>query len=300
MKRGKMKIAVIGGGRIGQSVRMLLSRNGKQVFVWDMDLEKPHVHHSLSETVRGASVVFICVPSWGLRSALRSMKPFLAKGAVLAVFTKGIEKGTKKFAHEVIRDECPKNPVALIGGPFLAEELDRELYGVAVIGTPNRAVFLKVKKLFFGTPARFAHVSDIKSIALAGVLKNLYALGLGIADGLGWGANAKGWLAAQFIDEMSRTGALLGAKPQAMGAAAVSDLIASGFSPHSRNRRSGEEILKWDPKSIASESIASYPSAAALLGKRMKRLPYLAALSGIVLRRKDAHVVFKRFLEHAG
>lgn len=296
MKRGRTKAAIIGGGRIGQSVRMLLSRNGRQVFVWDRDMEKPHVHHSLSEAVRGASVVFICVPSWGLRSALRSMKPFLSKGAALAAFTKGIERGTRKFAHEVIRDECPKNPVALIGGPFLAEELDRELYGVAVIGTPNRGVFLKIKKLFSGTPARLAYEKDIKSIALAGVMKNLYALGLGIADGLGWGANAKGWLAAQFIDEMPRTGALLGAKPQAMGAA-VSDLIASGFSPHSRNRRSGEEILKWDPKSIKSESIASYPSAVALLGGKMKRLPYLSALSGIVLKRKDAHVVFKRFLE---
>lgn len=292
----KTKVAVIGGGRIGQSARMLLRRNGTHVFVWDTDSQKPHVHPSLSECIKGSSTVFLCIPSWGLRPALRSIKPFLAKGAVLAAFTKGIEKETRKFAHEVIRDECPRHPVALIGGPFLAEELDRELYGIAVVGTANRAVFQRLKKLFLGTPARLTHISDVRSVAISGVLKNLYALGLGIADGLGWGANAKGWLAAQFIEEMKLAGSFLRAKREVLATAGVSDLIASGFSPYSRNRRSGEEILKWDPRSIVSESIASYPSAVTLFGGKIKRLPYLTALSSIVLRNKDAHIVFKKFL----
>lgn len=297
MKRDKTKIAIIGGGRIGQSVRTLLHRNGGQVFIWDKDEGKPHVHSSLSEAVRGAKVVFICVPSWGFRESLRSAKPFMRKDAVIVSFTKGLEKGTRKFAHEIIRSECPKNPFALAAGPFLAEELDRELYGVAALGTQSHSVFLKIRKLFLGTPARFVHITDVKGTALAGVLKNVYALGLGIADGIGWGANAKGWLAAQFIEEMTGAGVVLGAKPQTMRTVAVSDLIASGFSPHSRNRRSGEEILKWDPKSIMSESVASYPSVVAILGKRINRFPYLTALSGIVLKRKDAHAVFKKFLE---
>lgn len=290
------KVAIIGGGRIGQSVRELLRRNGMNVLVWDTDSSKPHVHGDIEEVVRGANVIFFCVPSWGLRNALRSARPSISKDAVIASFTKGIERGTKKFAHEVIKSECPKNPLVLIGGPFLAEELDRELYGVAVVGSESHVVFLKIKKLFSGTPARFSHSTDVKGVAVAGVLKNAYALGLGIADGLGWGANAKGWLAAQFIEEMRRAGVLLGAKAETLGASAVSDLIASGFSPHSRNRRSGEEILKWDPKSIMSESVMSYPSLVTILGKRVNKFPYLHALSGIILKKKDAHVVFKKFL----
>ncbi len=303
VKKKSTKIAVIGGGRIGATVRRLLHRNGCEVKVWDTDASRMparaggHAPATLKETAEGAQFVFLCVPSWGLREALRSIKPHMTRRETLVAFTKGIEKGTHKLSYEIIRAECPRNDYAIVGGPFLAEELDRGLHGVGIVGTKKRSVFLKIKKLFEGTPAKFIHSSDVRGVALAGVLKNIYAVGLGIADGVGWGANAKGWLAARLGDEMVRLGMSLGAKEKTMRGAALGDLIASGFSPYSQNRRTGEEILKWKARTIASESVASYPSLVRIVGKRMPRYPYLTELSRVVLKRKDPRVVFKKFLE---
>lgn len=291
-----MKIAVIGAGRIGLAVAKLLRKGGHTVRIWDKDASRMRPRMAIAEAVSGAQFVFLCVPSWGLREVLRGMRSHSSARQIFIAFTKGIEKNTGMFPYDVLRAEFPKNDCAVIGGPFLAEELNRALYGVGVVGTPKRSVFLKIEKIFRGTPAKFVHSSDARGVSVAGVLKNIYAVGLGIADGLMWGENAKGWLSAELGEEMVRAGVFLGAKRETMARAGMADFLASGWSPYSRNRGTGEAILRHRMKSTASEGIASYPSARVLLAPKARLFPYFSHLAAVVGGRENARLVFEKFL----
>lgn len=295
-QRGIKNIAVIGGGRIGQSVRALAERNGAHVRIWDKDTSRSHIGVSLQDALRDAEVVFFCVPSWALREVMRSAKVFLPPHAVLVSFAKGLERKTQKLSLDIAKEELPKFPFCVFGGPFMAEEMDHGFLGVGYVGTKNPVAFKKLQRLFKGTPAKLFYFSDVKSVAMAGVLKNAYAVGLGIADGLGWGTNAKGYLSMRMVEEMGAMAKILKVNESIMRMVAGSDLIASGFSPYSRNRKTGEEILKWNVASIESESIASFPSLSVMLGIRAKKFPIFFMLSRIVTGRADPHKMFEKLL----
>lgn len=294
MVKKSEKIAVIGGGRIGQSMRKVLKDHGKTVFLWDRDEARMHVHVSLKDTITDAGVVIICVPSWALRESFQEMKPFLRRGAVVTAFAKGIERGTLKTSPEIAKEEIPGHPFLVFGGPFMAEEMDHGFLGVGVLGGASLPAFRKMESLFRGTNVKLFRYPDARSIALAGVLKNVYAVSLGLADGLGWGTNAKGWVSAKVSEELLRAGKILRVKEEALRGAGTSDFYASGFSPYSRNRKTGEEILKWNAASIQSESMASFPSVAKMLGPCVKTLPIFKTLHAIVSGKTDPKKSFER------
>lgn len=293
----KQKIAVLGAGRIGQSVaKILREQKSGTVLLWDIDSEKMHHPVTFSETVTNASIIFLCVPSWALRDVIVQTKKHVKKGALFVSFAKGIEAKTGSRVDEIFSQELHGFPFAIFSGPFMAEELDRGLFGIGFIGTKEKKNFLALEKLFANTHVKLHYVSDVKSTALAGVLKNLYAVGLGIADGLNWGTNAKGLLLAAMYQEMIRAGEMLGAKKEIVMLAGGSDLAASGFSPYSRNRRTGEEILAGRIRSVKSESMATYPAIKKILGKKIIHFPFLALLIAIAEEKKDARREFEKFL----
>lgn len=295
-QRGIQNVAVIGGGRIGQSIRALAERNGAHVRVWDKEASRSHAGVSLSDALSHAEIVFFCVPSWALREVMRAAKPSLPSRAILVSFAKGLERKTRKLASDIAKEELPKHPFCVFGGPFMAEEMDHGFLGVGYIGTKSSPAFKKLQALFRGTPAKLFYFADVKSVALAGVLKNAYAVGLGVADGLGWGTNAKGYLASRMTEEMARMAKALKINEAIVRAVGGSDLIASGFSPYSRNRKTGEEILKWNAASIESESMASFPSLSAMLGSRAKQFPIFFMLSRVLLGKSDPRRAFEKLL----
>jgi glycerol-3-phosphate dehydrogenase (NAD(P)+) len=295
-QRGVKNVAVIGGGRIGQSIRALAERNGAQVRIWDKDASRSHAGISLPDALAHAEIVFFCVPSWALREVMRAAKPILGANTVLVSFAKGLERKTRKLVSDIAKEELPKHPFCVFGGPFMAEEMDHGFLGIGYVGTKSSLAFKKLQSLFQGTPAKLFHFSDVRSVAFAGVLKNAYAVGLGVADGLGWGTNAKGYLASRMTEEMALVAKTLKVNESIVRAVGGSDLIASGFSPYSRNRKTGEEILKWNAASIESESMASFPSLSVLLGPRAKQFPIFFMLSRVLLGKTDPHKAFEKLL----
>jgi glycerol-3-phosphate dehydrogenase len=291
-------IGIIGYGEIGQALEKVLLSARHEVAVWDIDPEKVHGTKSLASIASHAEVLFLCVPSWALRAAVVSLRPHLTvrPEVIIVSLAKGVETGTRMMADELLLDTLPpKQPFALLGGPMLAGELKNDQPGFAVIASPVARTRTAVAGLFAGTNVRVFETPDRRSVATAGVMKNIYALALGIADGLEWGANRKGWLAAAAEDEMLSVGAALGAKPAIIrGPAGFGDFIATAFSAHSRNRTAGEAFIRSGVCDTSSESARSLAS----LVQRVERCrvpvpPVLGALVATVVGKKDVRRTFE-------
>ncbi len=283
-KNAAYSVALLGAGKMGQAFFSLLQKNGTLVSMWDVDCSKIPDPKSLSEIVSGADFVFLCMPSWCIRSAVESLLPILSKKTILISISKGIEKETGFFIHQIFSDVLPPGqPYALISGPMLAEELEQDRGGVGVCASPQKNVCAEVEKLFASTSLRLRFSPDIEGVELAGVLKNIYAVAVGIADGLGWQKNRIGWLCGKAVEEMCFIASRLKKDESVMlSPAGIGDFIATSFSEKSSNRSFGYSIAqgKIDHK---GEGVVALTSLKKKLGRyKSEELPVLYALSKVL------------------
>ncbi len=280
------KIAVIGAGSIGAALgEILKKRNGLEVEFWDSDQSKMPVWKPVADVVAGAEFIFLCVPSWELRNAAEEISPHLASGAVVVSLTKGLEEKTLKTADEVLKEVLPKDSVmCILGGPMLSGELKKGNIGVAVAAIKNEIEFLKIKNLLSGMNVFLEYSNDVHGVALVGVLKNVYAFGLGVIDALELGNNFKGWWVQKSLQEMARMISDLGGNGKtALDVAGLGDLVATGFSNNSKNFRSGQEFVKTGKCLLKGEGFVSLPLVFELLKKDFKNYPLLVSLRSIVI-----------------
>lgn len=285
-------VGIIGVGAIGGALaRILGARRDVSVLPYDTDPGKvAEPRRSLPETVQPADVVFFCVPSSALREALTACASFVREDALAVSLVKGIEPESTKTADVLLAELLPAGRAfGMLGGPMLAAEFIRGLPGRGIFASPFPAAGERMGALFAGTLLSLEFSDDARGVALAGVLKNIYALGLGIARGLSWGDNQRGWYLAQAVREMAEALARLGGRREsAYSLAGLGDLIATGFSRHSRNSNFGEEFARTGVCNIQSEGCASLPSVEALLRGSLTAFPLLTALGDIVLRGASA------------
>jgi glycerol-3-phosphate dehydrogenase (NAD(P)+) len=251
----------------------------------------------LEVIVSKADYLFLCVPSQSVRPATLSIKPFLKKKTGVICLSKGVELKTKKFMPEALAEILPPGqPFAMCGGPMLAEEIMQGQPGVSVLATKHAAAFKKLVALFSGSAVRLELSRDLIGVAVAGVLKNIYAMALGIADGLGWGANAEAWLVSQALIEMKKITIRLGGKVETVCyTAGLSDFIATAFSPYSKNRESGRVIAKTGKFTGGGEGFVSFPAVWKCLGSSAKKYPLLSLLKNVLLDHKDAKKLFESY-----
>ncbi|MBI4268293.1 NAD(P)-binding domain-containing protein [Candidatus Uhrbacteria bacterium] len=289
-----MRVAIIGYGEIGKALYALLKRRKDLVVErWDKDETKVSGQKSLEETLREVDVVFLCVQSWIVRDALVDCKRFLKRGSIVVCLAKGIERGTRETMDQVMSDVLPKTAaVALLSGPMLADELQQGLSAGAVIAARSKKTFVRLQKIFHATTLLPEYSSDVRGVALAGVLKNTYAMFLGIVDALKLGLNMKGVFTARSLAEMRKLMTLLGGSSKTVdGVGCLGDLVATAYSAYSRNRRYGEEIVKRGVSDVRGEGIASFDSLIALVGSTRERYPILSALYAILIKKRDAQKV---------
>ena len=293
------QVAIVGAGEIGSALAYLIRKSGCAVELWDKDASKVPNQKPLAEIIPGASAVILGIPSWAMRPALESLRPQLTPGTVVVSLAKGLEHETKKTMDAVMAELLPAGVApALLGGPMLAEELMQDMIGVAVLAAAQREDFDRVRALFIGAPQiRLEWSDDLRLAALLGVLKNIYAVGLGIVDGLGWGLNAQGWFTARAIREMDAIiMALHGASDAVCGSAGVGDYIATGFSPFSRNREFGHEVVETGTCNLKSEGCVSLPSLLELVNGRLAEFPILTTLNQVLYEKADVKAAFGRLL----
>ncbi len=276
-----LKITILGAGAIGQTLGKILKDQSHRVEFWD---KKPAKNQkALEKTVPQSDFIFFCFPSSGIAETAKLVSPHLTKKTIIISLAKGISQNHLKTVDEILEKSLPKNqPFALLAGPFLAEEIKNGLPAFGVVASKNRSVFQKMEKLFAKTAVQLEYSKDVKGVALSASLKNVYALLLGIIDGLGLGLNTKGFLTAKAAEEMEEIVKILGGHhATAMSTAGLGDFITTGFSLHSRNRGVGETIGKTGKPSGKSEGFRSASAFVKLLGQKAQKFPLLLKLAKI-------------------
>jgi len=293
-----LNITIIGAGEIGQALAFVLKKQKARVELWDRDLSRVPNQKNLEEIVPKADYLFLCVPSQAIRPAVLSIKSLLKKNTGLICLSKGVELKTNKFMSEVLTEILPKGqPFALCGGPMLAEELMQGKPGVSVLATKNSAAFKKLVNLFSGSVVRLETTTDLIGVATSGVLKNIYAMALGFSEGLGWGANAQAWLTSECLTEMERITDKFGGKMETVCyTAGLSDLIATGFSPYSKNRATGVTMAQTGKCCVGGEGVVSFPAVWQRLGVGAKKYPLLVILHQILNNQKNVKKIFENYL----
>ncbi|MFC1864377.1 NAD(P)H-dependent glycerol-3-phosphate dehydrogenase [Chloroflexota bacterium] len=264
------KIAIIGTTTWGITLGVVLARQGLQVRLWArteqeateltnagsnsaqlLDVDFPpnlSVTSSLSEALAGAKAVILVVPSQSMRQNIKLLAGHLDVSMLIVSAAKGLEIGSSQRMSEVIADEIEPNfrsNICVLSGPNLSQEILRDLPAATVVAAGDEAIARKAKKLLT-TPNLCVYTNtDVVGVELGGSLKNIIALGAGIADGLGSGDNAKAALITRGLTEVTALGVALGANPLTFsGLAGLGDLITTCASPLSRNHYVGVELAK--------------------------------------------------------
>lgn len=292
------RIVMLGAGKIGSAIGRTLDKNGCRVEYWDAMPGKVRGQKPLGKIVPGAAAVFLCLPSWCLREAGESIAKFLSPKTMVVSVSKGLEKKTMLPSDGVLHQVLPEGtPYVYLGGPLLADEILKKQPGFGVAASADPAALRKMKALFSGTRLKIETTDDVSGVVWSAILKNVYAIGLGMTEGLGWGANARGWYVAKAVAEAGSILEDLGGRRETFhDTAGVGDLVATGFSPHSKNRTLGEAWAKKGKASFQSEGQVSMPALLKTLGARARNYPLLMALKATLVDRKQARSVFKKLI----
>ena len=312
------RIGVIGAGSWGTALAYLMYKNGHQVTIWsiiedEVEMlrtkrqhesklpgvllpEEIEITNSLEEGMREKDVLILAVPSPFTRSTSHMMREFLKDGQKIVNVAKGIEEGTLYTLTDIIEEELPAAEVSVLSGPSHAEEVGRGLPTTCVVGAHTKETAEYLQTLFMSPVFRVYTSPDMLGIELGGSLKNVIALAAGIADGLGYGDNAKAALITRGIAEISRLGVKMGAKMETLcGLSGIGDLIVTCASVHSRNRRAGYLMGKgytmkeaMDEVQMVVEGVYSAKAAMGLSRTYQVELPIISQVNQVLFEGKNA------------
>lgn len=263
---GLPRIAILGAGNMGTALAQALALQGRSVSLWDHFPEvvreirehrtnrrflpavnlDPGIHASLApeECVRGAGIVALCVPSAFAADTLRLAAGTLDKDAVLLNVAKGFAPGGTEILPAWLERLAPGHQCAHLAGPALANEFARGRPSFIVIAAKEQAASVKVACGLAGSILRPSVTTDLKGATLCGILKNSYAIFLGLLERQGpGGRNLEASALALCGWEMESILVALGADPSTVrGLAGIGDLMATGIAPDSHNRKIGASL----------------------------------------------------------
>ena len=261
-----MQVAVIGGGSWGTTVAHLCAHNTSTMLY----SRRPEVAESiadrhendrylagfplhpnlgctadLEEAATGADVVVMAVASQGFRDTSAAIGSFLAPDVPVVSLTKGLERGTGKRMTEVLAEELPGRPHGVLTGPNLAKEILAGDAAASVVAMHDEETARNLQGVFATNLFRVYTNTDIVGCELGGALKNVIAIAVGMAVGLGTGDNTRAAVITRGLAELTRLGVAMGGDATTFaGLTGMGDLIATCMSPQSRNRTVGEELGK--------------------------------------------------------
>lgn len=316
-----IKIAVFGAGTWGIALARLLAVNGRDVTVWSAiptelkSLSTTHRHPNLpgmelpssmhytadiEEACAGKDILLFAVPSPFVRTTARKAAPYITNDQLIVDVAKGIEDKTLMTMSEIIEDELAKQKcsarVVALSGPTHAEEVARDMPTLIVAASEEEEAAKTVQKAFSTPTFRVYTNNDRRGTELGGAVKNVIALAVGIALGLGYGDNAKAALITRGNAELSRLGTAMGCKPETFsGLSGMGDLIVTCTSMHSRNLHAGmllgrgktAEEAKTEVGQVV-EGINALPAACRLAKKYKVDMPIVQSVDAILGGRMPA------------
>jgi glycerol-3-phosphate dehydrogenase (NAD(P)+) len=275
------KIAIIGTTSWGITLAILLANKGSEVRLWARtereanNIRKKGLDQSrfpsitlppeikvtsrMSEAMEDANAVIMAVPSATMRLNISQVASHLEKSTLVVSVSKGLELGSNKRMSQVIADEIDprfQGNICALSGPNLAREIMQDLPAAAVVAAQDNSTAKRAQRLLTCPNFCIFTNNDIIGVELAGSLKNIIALGAGIADGLGYGDNAKAAFITRGLTEITALGMSLGANPLTFsGLAGLGDVIATCTSTLSRNHYVGAELAKGRPLTEITDSM---------------------------------------------
>jgi glycerol-3-phosphate dehydrogenase (NAD(P)+) len=263
-KSSMTDIAVLGAGSYGSALAICLARNGNETILWghnpqhisqlqqDGANEKYlpgapfptslQMSDDLEKVVNATKTILVVVPSFAFVEMLKQLKPLLTKKHRLAWATKGLEAETGRLlqdvAREILGDEMA---LAVVSGPTFAKEMAAGLPTAISLASSHSDFAEHLAQLLHNEKNfRVYQNTDFIGIQLGGAVKNVIAIGAGMSDGLGFGANARIALVTRGLAELCRVGQAVGAEQATfMGMAGLGDLVLTCTDNQSRNRRFG-------------------------------------------------------------
>jgi glycerol-3-phosphate dehydrogenase (NAD(P)+) len=255
-------MAVIGAGSWGTALAIQLARAGHPIRLWGRDRAQieamqrsrrnlkylPNAEFpdtllaaaDLTQALRGARDALVTVPSHAFRATLIGLEPHLDPHARIAWATKGFETATGLLPHQIANEVLPGRPGAVLSGPTFAAEVGAGLPTAMTVASHDERFAKELVLRLSGPRFRAYTQTDIMGVEVGGAVKNVIAIGSGIADGMGFGANTRVALITRGLAEMMRLGVALGAQRETfMGLAGLGDLVLTCTDDQSRNRRLG-------------------------------------------------------------
>lgn len=290
-------VAIIGAGEIGTALEFVLNRKGVAPDLWDRDTKKCKKATSFSKVIDNAQIIFLCVPSWANREIARKIYNNISNShpKIVITLSKGIEDKSLKTMEIVLKEELKNRAdYGVLVGPMIAEEIKSGQPATGIIGLSHVKWQTKIEELFQDTNLKIRFSNDLHGLAICSVLKNIYSLALGMADGCGFGVNVKSYLTVESYQEMKEIAEILdGKKETSEGLAGLGDLLATGWSNFSHNFTTGRNIISENEKNPRSEGCVSLPAISKLLGKNLKKFKILYSVKQIILDKENAKTFFK-------
>jgi glycerol-3-phosphate dehydrogenase (NAD(P)+) len=271
-------MTVVGAGSWGTALAIHLAREGHPTQLWGRDtaqqgamrkarrnqrylpdIEFPaalQVASDLKTALKDSRDALIAVPSHAFRDTLQMLSPLLGPGTRVAWATKGFETATGMLPHQVALEVLGARPGAVLSGPTFAREVGAGLPTAMTVASKDERFAKELALSLTGPSFRAYTQNDIMGVEVGGAVKNVIAIGSGIADGMGFGANTRVALITRGLAEMMRLGSSLGAARETfMGLAGLGDLVLTCTDDQSRNRRFGMALGRGQTLSEAQIEI---------------------------------------------
>lgn len=257
-------ISILGSGSYGTALAISFSRNGSPVHLWSHNAthieqmqqerqnrrflagidfpEKLHLESDLAKTIQASQDILIVVPSHAFNETLLAIKPYLQPHHRLVWATKGLERNSGRLLQNVVEEILGTTyPLAVLSGPTFAKELAQGLPTAITLASADQQFAQQLQQRIHCSKNFRVYLNhDMVGVQLGGAIKNVIAIGAGISDGMGFGANARTALITRGIAEISRLGVVMGANPTTfMGMSGLGDLVLTCTDNQSRNRRFG-------------------------------------------------------------
>jgi len=297
-----MRVAVIGAGSWGTTVASVVAPNASTV-LWARNAElvaamsstrrndrylpdaplpdNLEFTASLKEAVSSADVVVMGVPSHGFRDVVSEAAQFVRPWVPVVSLSKGLERSSLKRMSEVVADEMPGHPVAVLTGPNLAKEIMAGQPAAAVVAIDDSTIAQELQKVFSRPALRVYTNPDVVGSEIAGVAKNVIAIASGMAAGMGFGDNTRASIITRGLAEMTRLGMAMGGEGLTFaGLAGMGDLIATCSSTQSRNNQVGLRLGRgetidaiMESMTMVAEGVKSSPSVLDLARRHDVEMP---------------------------
>jgi len=330
--------AVIGAGSWGTALAVQLGRSGTAVRLWARD---PALARAIGgtrenrrylpgiplpesvvttadhlEALEGSGLVVLAVPSHFLRGVLRLLAHAIPHEAVLLSATKGLEPSSAFRMSELLLQEVPGRPVAVLSGPSFAREVALGKPTALVVASTDAEVARSLQERLSAPAFRLYTNRDVVGVEIGGALKNVMAIATGLSDGLWLGENARAALITRGLAEMGRLAVRLGGKPPTLaGLAGLGDLVLTCTGLQSRNHRlglvlaGGQTLVQAEGSTpMVAEGVRTVASARILAGRAGVSMPICDEVSAVLFEAKPVKEALASLLaresrseeEHAG